>query len=128
VRYVNHHVDVMYRGSQSVLVTTTSAHYGTTKGIYVTAKPGKTVWIEAATGMASYTGDFAFTSDGVHYVVKNVTITQPAAPDADSLATTSYRVMQVDSATQAGLPADTTGGVAPINSLPVLQNYIDQGH
>jgi len=98
------------------------------QGIYVTAKPGKTVWIEAATGMASYTGDFAFTSDGVHYVVKNVTITQPAAPDADSLATTSYRVMQVDSATQAGLPADTTGGVAPINSLPVLQNYIDQGH
>ena len=37
VRYVNHHVDVMYRGSQSVLVTTTSAHYGTTRGIYVTA-------------------------------------------------------------------------------------------
>jgi hypothetical protein len=98
------------------------------QGIYVTAKPGKTVWIEAATGMASYTGDFAFTSDGVHYVVKNVTITQPAAPDADALATTSYRVMQVDSATQAGLPADTTGGVASINSLPVLQNYIDQGH
>ena len=37
VRYADHHVDVMYRGSQSVLVTTTSPHYGTTKGIYVTA-------------------------------------------------------------------------------------------
>lgn len=98
------------------------------QGIWVTAEPGKTVWIEAATSMASYTGDFAFTSHGVHYVVKNVTITQPAAPDADAFATTSYRVMQVDSATQAGLPADTTGGVTPINSLPALQNYIGQGH
>jgi hypothetical protein len=38
VRYADHHVDVMYRGSQSVFVKTTSAHYGTTKGIYVGAK------------------------------------------------------------------------------------------
>lgn len=36
--------------------------------------------------------------------------------------------MQVDSVSQAGLPADTTGGVTPINSLPALQNYIGQGH
>jgi hypothetical protein len=98
------------------------------QGIWVTAKPGKTVWIEAATSMASYTGDFAFTSNGMHYLVKNVTITQPAAPDADAFASTSYRVMQVDSVSQAGLPADTTGGVTPINSLPALQNYIGQGH
>lgn len=37
VRYAGHHVDVTYRGSQSVFVKTTSPHYGTTKGIYVTA-------------------------------------------------------------------------------------------
>ena len=37
VRYAGHHVDVMYRGSQSVFAKTTSPHYGTTKGIYVTA-------------------------------------------------------------------------------------------
>ena len=64
----------------------------------------------------------------MHYLVKNVTITQPAAADADAFASTSYRVMQVDSVSQAGLPADTTGGVTPINSLPALQNYIGQGH
>ncbi len=37
MRYAGHHVDVMYRGSQSVFAKTTSSHYGTTKGIYVTA-------------------------------------------------------------------------------------------
>jgi hypothetical protein len=37
VRYADHHVDVMYRGSRSVFVKTTSSRYGTTKGIYVGA-------------------------------------------------------------------------------------------
>ena len=98
------------------------------EGIWVTANPGKTVWIEASASTASYTGNFFFTSGGTRYEVDNVTITQPAAADSDQLSATSYRVMQVDSATQAGLPADTTGGVKSIDSLPKLAQFIGSGH
>ena len=93
-------------------------------GIWVTANPGKTVWVEVASTMGSYTGDFAFTADGVRYVVKNVTITQPAAPDADSSASTVYRVLQLNSGTIKA----TKAGVTPMNQLPLLQKYIAEGH
>jgi hypothetical protein len=98
-----------------------------TQGVWVTALPGKTVWIEASTSTASYTGNFEFTSNGARYEVDDVTITQPASPTTDAMAVTNYRVMQVDSG-QIGLPADTTGGLKPMNALPRLGAYIAAGH
>ena len=98
-----------------------------TQGIWVTAIPGKTVWIEASTSTASYTGNFEFTSNGARYEVDNVTITQPAAPTTDAMAVTNYRVMEVNSG-QIGLPANTTGGLKALNALPRLGAYIADGH
>ena len=98
-----------------------------TQGIWVTALPGKTVWIEASTSTASYTGNFEFTSNGARYEVDNVTITQPAAPTTDAMAVTNYRVMEVNSG-QIGLPANTTGGLKALNALPRLGAYIADGH
>lgn len=97
------------------------------QSISVTADPGKTVWIEAATDTATYTGDFLFTSGGTHYDVKNVTITQPAAQNTQDVSPVDYRVMETSS-TQAGLPKDTAGGLTAINSLPNLKNFIAAGH
>jgi hypothetical protein len=97
------------------------------EGIWVTALPGKTVWIEAANSTATFTGNFAFTSDGVRYLVNNVTITQPASPDTDTMTSTTYRVMEVNSAS-LGLPRDTTGGFTPLQELPKLQKLIGSGH
>ncbi len=98
-----------------------------TQSIEVTAEPGKTVWIEASTSTASYTGNFAFTSGGVRYLVNNVTITQPASPAVDAMSNTSYRVMEQPNSS-LGLPADTSGGLKAISSLPKLQAYINAGH
>jgi hypothetical protein len=97
------------------------------QGIWVTAKPGKTVWIEASTSTASYTGDFAFASNGARYEVDNVTITQPASPTTDAMAVTNYRVMEVNS-TDVGVPANLKGGLARLNALPRLSRYIAAGH
>jgi hypothetical protein len=98
-----------------------------TQGIWVTALPGKAVWIEASTSTASYTGNFEFTSGGARYEVDNVTITQPASPTTDAMAVTNYRVMETNSKT-AGVPADTTGGLTTLNALPRLGAYIAAGH
>jgi hypothetical protein len=56
-----------------------------------------------------------------------VTITQAASPTTGSISATTYRVMEVDAVTQAGLPADTTGGLKPLRSLPKLTALIAQG-
>ena len=97
------------------------------ESITVTAKPGKTVWIEASNSTATFTGTFNFDINGVHYEVENVTMTQAAATDADSMAATTYKVMEINSLS-AGLPSNTTGGLRSMASLPKLRSYIASGH
>ena len=106
---------------------TWSSSASDSQGIWITADPGKTVWIEASSSTATYSGDFQFDSDGNHYLVKNVKITQPAAPAAANVSPINYRIMQVNS-TVTGQAADTTGGLKAINALPGLQSYINNGH
>lgn len=97
--------------------------------VWVTALPGKTVWIEASNQVVSFTGTFTFTDPyGRNYEIDNVTITQPASPNGDRFAGTTYKVEEVNSTVGAGLPADTTGGMKPINELPVLQDHIAAQH
>jgi hypothetical protein len=97
------------------------------QSIYAQAAPGKTVWIEASTGTASYTGNFAFTSGGVRYQVNNVTITQPASSDVDAMSNTSYRVMEISNV-NAGVSPQAPSGLKTISKLPMLQQYINSGH
>ncbi len=93
--------------------------------LWVTAEPGKTVWIEASNQVVTFTGDFAFTDPyGRNYEVDNVTITQPASADGDRFTSTTYKVEQVDSTIDAGVPAGSNGGRKPISQLPALQRYI----
>ena len=97
------------------------------ESIEVTALGGKTVWIEANNSTATITGDFTFDVNGIHYDVENVSITQPASEARGTEAATSYRVMELSSR-GAGLPADTAGGIKPINALPKLKSHIVKGH
>jgi len=75
--------------------------------------PGHIGWVTGSAGQVSYTGDFAFTANGVNYVVKNVTITNPGAPDCGPKAAfTYYAVVEAlppsvaNTITQPGLAAE----------------------
>jgi hypothetical protein len=106
---------------------TWSASDGDGQTITATAIPGMTVWIEENVSTATITGDFTFDVNGTHYEVDHVSITEPASATTGTKAAAAYRVMQ-QSSTSLGLPADTAGGVMPINSIPKLRGYIAQGH
>ncbi|TWP32860.1 hypothetical protein [Leekyejoonella antrihumi] len=97
------------------------------QSITIQAAPGKTVWIEASTGTASYTGNFVFTAGGVRYQVNNVTITQPGSADVDAMSNTSYRVEEVNNTT-AGVSPTAASGKKAISKLPKLRAYINHGH
>lgn len=98
-----------------------------TAEIRATALPGKAVWIEASTSTATYTGDFRFGYGGNEYLVKNVTITQPAAQNASGQAVTNYRVEEAD-LNAVDVPANLRGGAFNVKDAPALQNYIATGH
>ena len=95
--------------------------------LWVTAKPGKTVWVEQSTTTATISGQFQFNYQGNEYVIKNVSITQPSSKVAAGVPTVNYRVEEMSS-TKAGAAANTVGGVKPITELPGLMHYIGQGH
>ena len=95
--------------------------------IRITAVPGQTVWLESNISTGTVTGNFTFDVNGTRYEVDDVTITQPASPVTGTKAASAYRVMQ-RTATEVGLPANTAGGLHPINTLPLLKDYIAQGN
>ena len=92
--------------------------------IEVTAKTGKTVWIEASNSTATYTGNFTFSVNGSSYEINNVTITQPATNNTGTEAAAAYEVEEMSNA-DLGIPANTKGGLTPINALPRLRQIID---
>lgn len=106
---------------------TWESSYKDSQQIWVTADPGKTVWIEVADNTVAYTGNFAFDAAGVHYEVDNVTITQPGSPEGGAINSALYRVREVPS-TQLGLPANTTGGLIPLGSLPRMKQVLAASH
>jgi hypothetical protein len=98
-----------------------------TAQIWATAMPNKAVWIEASTSTATFTGDFRFSYGGNEYLVKNVTITQPAAPTVGGQAVTNYRVMEADM-NAVNVPTNLRGGLFNVNDAPQLKSYIAGGH
>jgi hypothetical protein len=106
---------------------TWESSYTDSQSIWVTADPGKTVWVEVADNTVTYTGNFAFDAAGVHYEVDNVTITQPGSPEGGAINSAIYRVREAAS-TKLGLPANTTGGRIPLSSLPRFKQYLAASH
>ena len=98
-----------------------------TAQIWATALPNKAVWIEASTSEATFTGDFRFGYEGNEYLVKNVTITQPAAQNANGTAVTNYRVEEADF-NAVNVPTNLRGGMFNVNQAPQLKSYISNGH
>lgn len=97
----------------------------TKQGIWFHAKPGKTVVLMTRDNTATFTGDFQWDINGVHYVVKNVTITQPAAAAdaADGTSPTNYLVKEYDN-TQTGATTAGAGSTENVAALPQLKQLV----
>jgi hypothetical protein len=82
----------------SVSVTFTANHEWVTshsdaQDISVPVDPGYISHIEGYTGTVTFTGDYAFTANGVTYQVNNVTITEPGNSAQGPLAASTYIVI-----------------------------------
>lgn len=99
------------------------------QSIKVTADPGKTVWIESSNSEETFSGTFTFAANGIRYEVDNVSFTEPVSADqsGDSINSTTYKVMEMDSSS-IGVKPNQTGHANAISSLPKLQQQIATGH
>ena len=82
----------------SVSVTFTATHqwdttHSDSQTITAQIPPGHIGWIEGSTGQVTFTGDYAFTANGIDYVVKNVTIINPGSADSSPMAAFTYYVV-----------------------------------
>jgi len=81
--------------------------------------PGYIDWIEGYTREVTFTGDYAFTANGVNYQVNNVTITEPGNSETGPMTAQTYIVIShVLKSKGAGLHPRPGGG--PASAIPVL--------
>jgi hypothetical protein len=114
----------------SVSITFTDSHewdttFSNSQTIAFEISPGNIGWVEGSTGQVTFTGDFAFTADGIDYVVKNVTITNPGSADCGpDAAFTYYAVIQplstsaADAITRPGLAAEPYARPSSTGEVP----------